>query len=258
MTSARKKPKFYNRPYKPRNRPKKRKFQHRPYKPRKPKAKGSPGKKPRRADAVLPYGGDGTGFLVTSNGHIITNYHVAEAGAQLRVRLHSKVFPANVVKLDRLNDLALLKIEATTAPLSLGKDADLNLASEVHAIGFPHSSNLGVTPKYSRGTVSGTHGLNDFPGHFQISAPVEAGNSGGPVFDDLGNVVGVVVSKYTKAANIAYAIKVKFVRRLLLLAGINMKSLPSLHKHQRPLATDIIPEVVSSTVRVMVHGAYGD
>jgi serine protease Do len=235
MPSPRKKTKFLHRPYKPRRRP------------RTPSASGSDAK---------PAGGYGSGFLVSRDGHVITNYHVSEAGAKVSVRLGSKVLPATIVKLDRPNDLALLKIKAPTAPLPLGNSSGMLLGAEIHTVGFPDPTRQGQKPKYTRGSISSTHGAMDDERHFQISAPVQPGNSGGPVFDDLGNVVGVVVGKLRQAENVNYAIKSNLVRKLLKQAGVYEGDLPAPLRLGRPLAAEIIPTVAAATVQILVDDIY--
>ena len=198
----------------------------------------------------------GTGFLVSAFGHIITNYHVSEAGHALHVVLGQRKIPAEVVKVDRLNDLALLQIKGRFNPLSIGNSKKVLLGATVHAIGFPQYQLQGRKPKYNQGTISSTSGLQDDNRHFQVSIPVQPGNSGGPVFDDLGNVIGVVVSKLKGAENVNYAIKSELVLKLMAKAGLKQTALPKTHKQSRPMAAEVIPEITAGTFRILVSELY--
>lgn len=218
--------------------------------PPKPKAKGAAEAKPTEPHT------SGTGFLVSALGHIITNYHVSESGHALHVMLGQRRVRAELIKVDRLNDLALLQIKGRFTPLSIGNSKKVLLGATVHAIGFPQYQLQGRKPKYNQGSISSTSGLQDDDRHFQISIPVQPGNSGGPVFDDLGNVIGVVVSKLKGSENVNYAIKSELVLKLMAKAGLKQAELPKKSQASRHMATEVIPEITAGTFQILVSDLY--
>ncbi len=148
----------------------------------------------------------GTGFLVSSEGHIATNEHVVDGCSEIKVRFRSspQQFEATVISRDKANDLALLKTSrnvVTTFPVSL--NTKLRLGEEIHVFGFPLTGVLSDSGNFTTGSVTSLSGLMNNSSAFQISSPVQPGNSGGPVFDGMGNVVGVVRSKL----NVSQALK---------------------------------------------------
>jgi serine protease Do len=126
-----------------------------------------------------------------------------------------------VVKVDSANDLALLKAEGKFAALPVASSRAVHLGSTVATVGFPNIGLQGFAPKFARGEISSLSGPQDDARYFQISVPVQPGNSGGASVDERGNVVGVVsASLSTKAAlatsgalpqNVNYAVKSSFL-----------------------------------------------
>lgn len=144
----------------------------------------------------------GTGFFVSQQGHLLTNHHVIEDCASVRLRSAGLPSgPAALVASDPHNDLALIKSESrpvAVAVFSQRKRPQLGQSAII--FGFPLSGVLSSSGNLTTGTVSALSGLQDDSRLFQISAPVQPGNSGGPVLDDFGTVVGIVVSKLNARA----------------------------------------------------------
>ncbi|MBE3045354.1 SEL1-like repeat protein [Candidatus Bathyarchaeota archaeon] len=159
----------------------------------------------------------GTGFFITENGFLVTNEHVIREATQIRLVTNAGVVPAEIVKVDMANDLALLKAEGRYAALPVAVSRSARLGSTVATIGFPNIGLQGFAPKLAKGEIASLSGAQDDPRYFQISVPVQPGNSGGALVDELGNVVGVVSAKLSAAAaletsgqlpeNVNYAIK---------------------------------------------------
>jgi len=159
----------------------------------------------------------GTGFFITEDGYLITNEHVVGDGAQLRLVTAAGIIPAKVVRVDAANDLALLKAEGKFAALPVATSRTVKLGGTVATVGFPNIGLQGFAPKFARGEIGSLAG----PRYFQISVPVQPGNSGGALVDEHGNVVGVVTAKLSaKAAlltsgqlpeNVNYAVKSSFL-----------------------------------------------
>jgi S1-C subfamily serine protease len=130
-----------------------------------------------------------------------------------------------VIRVDEANDLAVIKIEgASFSALPVAPSRGIKLGQNVATIGFPNVTIQGFSPKLTRGEISSLNGLGDDPRSWQISAPVQPGNSGGPLLDEHGNLIGVIVSKLgMKAAkaigdipqNVNYAVKSAYAAALL-------------------------------------------
>ena len=163
----------------------------------------------------------GTGFFITEDGYLITNQHVAGSGAQVRLVTEAGLISAKVVKVDAANDLALLRVEGKFMPLPVVSSRTVKMGSTVTTVGFPNIGLQGFAPKLAKGEIAALSGLQDDPRYFQISVPVQPGNSGGALVDERGNVVGVVAAKLNVAAavatsgalpeNVNYAVKSSFL-----------------------------------------------
>jgi len=180
----------------------------------------------------------GTGFLVSEDGLVATNYHVVDGIKAIEVYFPTKdvAFDATVMLKDKLNDIALLKLQgfdlpdltSDGIPYGIGGAGDAVLGGVVTTLGFPLSSVLGQSIKVSSGSVSSLSGLEDDPRLLQISNPIQPGNSGGPLFNKDGRVVGIVVSSlnakyfYERVSilpqNVNFAVKADYLRTLLAMS----------------------------------------
>jgi len=139
--------------------------------------------------------GTGTGFFVSTDGYLVTCAHVIQGADKVDVEINGKSYSAAVVAVEADDDLAILKIEAEgLRPLSLADSSTVRIGEEVRAIGFPLSTVLGNGIKVTRGIVAGIVDRDEGQ-RFQIDAAVNPGNSGGPVVNDRGHVLGVASSK---------------------------------------------------------------
>jgi len=145
----------------------------------------------------------GTGFFITEDGYLITNEHVAGNGAQVRLVTAAGLLSAKVIKTDVANDLALLKTEGRFVPLPVAASRTVRMGSTVASVGFPNIGLQGFAPKLAKGEIAALSGAQDDPRYFQISVPVQPGNSGSALVDEHGNVVGVVSAKLSAAAALA-------------------------------------------------------
>ncbi|HEY8610566.1 MAG TPA: serine protease [Roseomonas sp.] len=138
----------------------------------------------------------GTGFVITER-QVLTNDHVVRGCRNLRVRnAEGREITATVRARDNRRDLALLDLrEAAGPPLTFRAGPDLRRGDPVVTYGFPLAGMLASGPTLTTGDISALAGLADNRAHFQISAPVQPGNSGGPLMDLSGNVVGIITSK---------------------------------------------------------------
>jgi serine protease Do len=146
----------------------------------------------------------GTGVILSTMGHVLTNNHMIDGCQRLIVQRNGELpVRAHVLFNDRTNDLALLKSELQTladevAPISVGRS--VRGGEPIAVYGFPMAGTLSTTGNVVAGNITALTGLGDDARFFQISAPVQSGNSGGPLLDQYGNVVGIVNAKLDEIA----------------------------------------------------------
>jgi S1-C subfamily serine protease len=168
----------------------------------------------------------GTGFFITSDGYVLTCYHVVNDAVRITVRVGRETIAATFVKGDEVNDLALLKCTGAFRPLPLAGSRDVRLGEPVFTVGFPTPHLLGVSPKFTDGTVNSLAGEMDDPRCFQINAAIQPGNSGGPLINARGCVVGVIARTYSNLRtaeriggavpqNVNYAVKAGYALAFL-------------------------------------------
>ncbi len=139
--------------------------------------------------------GSGTAFVISNSGHLITNHHVIEECNSISFQLPGQpAIEASIVSSNSNFDLALLKTNLSTDPAEFHSQNRLRLGDEIVVYGFPLLGDLSSQGNITSGVVSALTGLNDDLSTFQISAQIQPGNSGGPVLDRYGRVVGVIVS----------------------------------------------------------------
>lgn len=167
----------------------------------------------RALDARGGVAGLGSGFFVSPDGVIVTNFHVIEAAHALQVETFDGEVYDNVfhVTSDPRRDVAVLKVPVQGAvSLRLGSDTAAVVGAEVYAMGHP----LGQTSTFSDGLVSASRTVEGVS-MIQISAPISPGSSGGPVMDTRGEVIGVATMVMNGGQNLNYAVPVRYVRPLL-------------------------------------------
>ena len=176
--------------------------------------------------------GQGTGFLVHSDGYIVTNYHVVQDASEIKIRGiqndYNSIFEASVVQVDAYLDLALLKINSSLInfgepPFKYRASAEVNQTEAVYALGYPIQSIMGDELKVTDGIISSKSGIKGSISNYQFSASVQGGNSGGPLIDQEGNLLGVISSGIRKdlADNANYARKTEFLKLFLNQSGID-------------------------------------
>jgi len=169
---------------------------------------------------------------------------------------------ANVVKVNAANDLALLKAEGRFAALPVAASRSMRLGGTVATVGFPNIGLQGFAPKLAKGEVASLSGPLDDARYFQISVPVQPGNSGGALVDERGNVVGVVYAKLSARAalaasgalpeNVNYAVKSSFLLGFL-------ESVPEVSaKLREPITNerkfeDVVKSAEEAAVLVLVY-----
>jgi S1-C subfamily serine protease len=167
----------------------------------------------------------GTGFFITDSGYLLTCFHVVNNAATIQVGTRRGLFYADLVQSDPDKDVALLKVTGTFFSLPLASSNTVGLGEAVFTIGFPRPDLQGWQPKLTRGEISSLTGMQDNPDDYQISVPVQPGNSGGALLDERGNVVGIVSATLRASAadikegiapeNVNYAIKSSCAKTLI-------------------------------------------
>lgn len=175
----------------------------------------------------------GTGFFVTRNGHIISNYHVIANATHVEVRDSTgKVARAKVISTDPSNDVALLKIEADSVPLTLRPSTVARKGGEVFTLGYPLVSIQGQEQKVTFGRINALSGIQGDIRYLQVDVPIQPGNSGGPLITEEGYVVAVVTATLnqlgtlkatgTLPQSVNYAVKSEYFLPLLQYAKLDL------------------------------------
>lgn len=164
----------------------------------------------------------GTGFAL-NKGHIVTNFHVIEDAKSISVSGingdFTKSYQASVVATDKMNDLAILKINDNsftgfgTLPYSIRWQMS-EVGDDVFVLGYPLTQTMGDEIKLTNGIISSRTGFQGDASLYQMSAPIQPGNSGGPMFDNKGNVIGIVCAQHRGTENVGYAIKTSYLKNL--------------------------------------------
>ncbi len=170
---------------------------------------------------LVPQEGQGSGFIIDKQGHILTNYHVIADARQLEVTLHNrKKYHATVVGIDRSHDLAVIQIKADDlTPMVLGDSRNLQVGQKVYAIGNP----FGLSGTLTRGIVSSIRSVQEPDGMtideaIQTDAAINPGNSGGPLLNWHGEVIGIntmIASNVGQSAGIGFAIPINTAKAVL-------------------------------------------
>ncbi len=173
----------------------------------------------------IPEEGAGSGFVLDRDGHILTNYHVVNGAQEIDVNLSDEyVLPAKIVGLDKRNDIAVLKVDApadTLIPVELGSSENLKVGQRAIAIGNPFGQfgrtlTTGVISALDR-TIEGSDNRT-ITGIIQTDAAINRGNSGGPLLDSSGRVIGIntaIFSPTGTSAGVGFAVPVDTIKRLL-------------------------------------------
>lgn len=181
----------------------------------------------------------GSGFFLPSPGYLITNAHVIEGGHYFYVRdRDGKLFMATVIARDGSADLALLQVKSKRRGLPISQFSSVSKGQKVYAIGYPVPSLQGGESKITDGIISSFTGSGNDDKRFQVSTPIQPGNSGGPLINERAEVVGVAVAKasekkYLEASgtlpqNVNYAVRTDVLAKFLKTHNIDLGSYKAL------------------------------
>src|SRR5262245_920843 len=164
----------------------------------------------------------GTGFIISEDGYVVTNNHVIDGADKIEVRINNKEkYTARLVGKDPATDLALLKIEAKQrlTPLQLGDSDKLRVGEWVMAIGdplnFDKTVTVGVVSAKDRSGLTADAATRSFENYIQTDAAINFGNSGGPLLNTNGEVVGINTAIFRPAQNIGFAVPINTLKTIL-------------------------------------------
>jgi S1-C subfamily serine protease len=205
--------------------------------------------------------GSGTGFFVSEDGFLLTNYHVIRNAQKVLVVQGDRELTAKTIAVDPSNDLAVLKVDSPSTPIPLGNVHNVGLGNSVMTIGFPDPQLQGRSPKLTKGEVNSLYGLQDDPRLFQTSVQIQPGNSGGALLDEFGNAIGIteatlnpLMTLKTSGSipqNVNYAVKISYAQLLL-------DTVPDLRNQLPPPATvkrdsaELVSNACKSAVLILV------
>ena len=180
----------------------------------------------------------GTGFAISEDGYIVTNHHVIDGAKSINVKgingNFDAKFKAKVKLVDAKNDIAILKIDdpkfykTSMPPYTISRNIS-DVGTAAFAMGYPLRSTMGDEIKLTNGIISARTGFQGDISTYQISVPIQPGNSGGPLFNNKGSVIGITSSGHTGAQNANYAIKTDYLFNLINQLDIK-PILPTINK----------------------------
>jgi len=201
---------------------------------------------------LVPQEGQGSGFIIDREGHILTNYHVIDGARQIDVTLHNrKKYRATIVGTDRSHDLAIVQIKAPELnPMTMGDSRNLQVGQKVYAIGNP----FGLSGTLTSGIVSSIRQVQEPDGvtideAIQTDAAINPGNSGGPLLNSHGEVIGINTMiagnpGVNQSAGIGFAIPVNTAKAVLNdLLTLGRVRRPALGVVTIPISPDIADEL---------------
>jgi len=200
---------------------------------------------------VVPEEGQGSGFIIDKDGHILTNYHVIADARQVKVALHNrKTYSATIVGTDEAHDLAIIQIKAPDlVPMTLGDSRNLQVGQKVYAIGNP----FGLAGTLTRGIVSSIRPVQEPEGGarieeaIQTDAAINPGNSGGPLLNWHGEVIGIntmILSSVGQSAGIGFAIPINTAKAVLNdLVTLGRVRRPALGARTLPIDPDLAQQL---------------
>jgi S1-C subfamily serine protease len=201
-------------------------------------------------EGLVPQEGQGSGFIIDKEGHVLTNYHVIADARQVEVTLHNrKKYKATVVGTDRAHDLAVIQIKGPgLTPMVLGDSRNLQVGQKVYAIGNP----FGLSGTMTRGIISSIRPVQEPDGlqideAIQTDAAINPGNSGGPLLNWHGEVIGIntlIASNVGQSAGIGFAIPVNTAKAVLNdLMTVGRVRRPALAMYTIPITPELADQL---------------
>lgn len=207
-------------------------------------------------EAIRGATSSGTGFVITNDGMLLTNWHVAANARRLTALHNGKRYPLALQAYDAQADLALLSSSIPArAPVAFRAGQEARHGEDVITLGYPMPDVLSLDISTTTGIISSLAGVGNDPRHLQFTAPIQPGDSGGPLLDRYGSVVGVIVAKLDALStaqrtrdipqNVNFAIKASVVRDFLNRSGVR-------HYTLAPAAKRDVEDVVAAARNAVV------
>ena len=218
--------------------------------PGKPRKKGPT--KPSLDNNKIVAAASGTGFYVTKSGHIITNHHVIDGCKTVKLKFNGQEIDGKVLAVDKVNDLAVVKANIKPKRIYSVSNKDVQLLEDIIIAGYPLGKKVSAAIKTSKGSVTALAGFGDNYSEFQTDAALNQGNSGGPIMNQKGNVVGVAVAAYGKKKGVEsfnFGIKSSTLKTFANANGITF-----MQPNNRDLTNKDLGELITSaTVYLECH-----
>lgn len=214
-------------------------------KPKKKKPKPSPD------DNKIVPAGSGSGFFVLKDGTLITNYHVIEGCEVNKVSYKGSQSEAKVLSIDKVNDIAILKTNINPETAFAVSNEDVSLLEDVVVAGYPLGKEISSAIKTHKGVVTALAGVDDNYSYFQTDAAINQGNSGGPIINQKGNVVGIAVQTWVEEGvqGVHFGIKSSTLKTFASANGLKF-----LTPNNRDLSNKELGKLITeSTVYVECH-----
>lgn len=213
-------------------------------------------KKPESAKGIST----GTGFFISNDGYVLTNSHVIEGSSNISIILNGKSVSATLVDHDPSNDIALLKVDEAVEGLPIELKKKTKQGAEIAVLGYPNIGLQGNEQKATFGYINANSGIQGDTRYFQISSPIQPGNSGSPMVNDQGVVIGIASASLNQSAaikatgtlaqNVNYAVKIAYALPMLINHGVDYIE-PT--KQKALEKTELIESISNSVVIVVAE-----
>tara|TARA_B100000989_G_scaffold202527_1_gene153255 strand:- start:100 stop:1188 length:1089 start_codon:yes stop_codon:yes gene_type:complete len=207
--------------------------------------------KPSPDDNKIVPAGSGSGFFVLKDGTVITNYHVIEGCELNKVSYKGSESEAKVLSIDKVNDIAILKTDISPQTAFAVSNEDVSLLEDVVVAGYPLGKQISSAIKTHKGVVTALAGAGDNYSYFQTDAAINQGNSGGPIINQKGNVVGIAVQTWVEEGvqGVHFGIKSSTLKTFASANGLKF-----LTPNNRDLSNKELGKLITeSTVYVECH-----
>ena len=202
----------------------------------------------------------GTGFFISNDGYVLTNSHVIEGSSNISIILNGKSMSATLVDHDSSNDIALLKVHESVEGLPIELKKKTKQGTDIAVLGYPNIGLQGNEQKATFGYINANSGIQGDTRYFQISSPIQPGNSGSPMVDDKGVVIGIASASLnqtvsiettgTLAQNVNYAVKIVYALPMLINHGVKYIEPTGQKSLQK---TELIERISNSVVLVVAE-----